>query len=118
VGAQESWVNDLHKDCSDKSSARVVNDLLRFKDSAAAAAFFVHEKATAKTDALFWPVGGKSTEGAATGFGASSIVMDFNSSTHCVFWIHADIASSYCTLTISSSDFKKGAQAVDARIAV
>ena len=120
VGAQESWVNDLRPDCSKKTpgSQRVVNDLLRFKDSAAAEAFFAHERAHAKTDAVLWPykVGVKPTEGAATGLGASSVTLDFGASVYCVYWIHRSIASSYCGLVIGSPDFKIGAQAVDARI--
>lgn len=117
-GAQESWVNDLRPDCASRTSARVVNDLLRFKDSAAAEAFFAHERATAKTAALFWPfkIGTKPTEGAATGLGASSVALDYGASEYCVLWIHGSVASSYCTLVIGTADSKKGAQSVDARI--
>ena len=120
VGAQESWVNDLRPDCSIKTitSARVVNDLLRFKDSAAAEAFFAHERAHAKTDAVLWPykIGTKPTEGAATGLGASSVALDFGAGVYCVLWIHGSIASSYCSLHIASTDYQKGAGAVNARI--
>jgi hypothetical protein len=120
VGALESWVNDLRPDCLVKASGhpRVVNDLLRFKDSAAAEAFFTHERAHAKTDAVLWPykVGVQPTEGAATGLGASSVSLDFGASVYCALWIHGSIASSYCTLVITPADFKKGAQAVDTRI--
>jgi hypothetical protein len=115
-GAQDSWLNDLRPDCNRLAGARVVSVLLRFNDSATAGAFFAHEKATASTNAIFWPTGGKSTEGAATGFGASSVAVEYGGVTYCVFWIHATIASNYCTVAIGAADSKKGALAVDARI--
>lgn len=122
LGAQEAWFEVLRTVCSGSSPGlkrpEVVNDLVRFKDSSAAEAFFAHERAHAKTDAVLYPYknGTTPTEGAATGLGPSAVTVAFTNSLYCSLWIHGSIASSYCSLYISRADFKKGALAVDARI--
>lgn len=120
LGAQEAWFDRLRTVCSEPGLVhpRVINILVRFKDSSAAEAYFAHERAHAKTDAVLWPYqsGTKPTEGAATGLGPSSVTVDFGRSIYCSLWIHGSIASSYCSVNIARADFKKGALAVDARI--
>jgi hypothetical protein len=121
AGAVEGWVKDLMLDCSSSvnNSSRAVNDLLRFRDAAAAQAFFAHDKSAAKANvSVLWPTGtGNLTEGTATGFGASSVTLNA-ADFYCAFWIRGAIASSYCTVLIGQADGLLGAKAVDGRMPV
>ena len=119
AGAVEGWIQWLGPVCPFVSlKAWVRNDLVRFKDASAAAAFFQSEKANAKTKAIFWPIGGGShAEGGATGFGPNSVSLVFTGGTRfCVFWSNGSLLISYCSVNFSSADGRSGASAVNARV--
>ena len=117
AGAIEGWIQWLGAPCPvQPNKARVRNDLIRFKDAAAAAAFFKSEKAHAKTTALFWPLGGVSTEGAKTGFGPNSVTNTYGGRDFGALWLNGSLLISYSTGYFGGENGRSGALAVSARV--
>lgn len=117
AGAVEGWVQKLTLACpAEVSKARIRNDVIRFSDAAAAAAFFESEKKNSRSSAIFWPIGGVAREGSQTGLGPNSVSMALNAMSYCALWSSGPFLISYCLVNHSSADGLKGALAVNARI--
>jgi len=121
AGALEGWVQQLTLACpGEKAKARVRNDLIRFRDAAAAVAFFQSEKANSRSTAIFWPlqVGTAPAEGSPTGFGPNSITLVYTKSNGAfgALWTNGALLISYNSLNFPSADGLKGALAVNARV--
>ncbi len=115
AGAVEGWIQWLGTCPIQPNKARVRNDLIRFRDAAAAAAFFQSEKANAKTTGIFWPLG-KVTEGAQTGFGPISVTNSYGGRNFGALWLNGSLLISYATGYFENEDGRSGALAVNARV--
>jgi hypothetical protein len=116
AGAVEGWIQWLGVACPvQPNKPRVRNDLIRFKDASAAAAFFQSEKANAKTTGIFWPAG-KVTEGAQSGFGPISVTNSYGGRDFGALWLNGSLLISYATGYFENEDGRSGALAVSARV--